>query len=268
MSLDTPATLPLHSRIFGHGPEQALALHCSLAHSGAWKGIAGALDDELSIQALDLPSHGRSPDWDGTGDLTEASLKAVLPYLDRPMHLIGHSYGGVLALMLALERPEYVKSISVYEPVLMAVANEDAPELGDWNREHMREVNGHIKAGDPAMAARLFMRVWGDGRRWDDLPAELREGSTRRITFIGDSQPAIMEDNQGVVARLGNIKAPLLVMDGGESPELMHIVQEGIAARVEGAVHRRFEGQAHMGPVTNPKDVAAEILSNIRRATP
>jgi pimeloyl-ACP methyl ester carboxylesterase len=266
MGLDGAAPLALHSREFGKGPRRALALHCSLAHSGAWKGVAAELEDELTITALDLPGHGRSPDWDHAGDLTAATFEAVLPFLDQPMDLIGHSYGGVIALKLAMARPDLVRSLSLFEPVLMAVAKEDLPEEWEWNRRHMAEVNGHIAAGDPAMGARLFMRVWGDGRKWDDLPEELRQGSTRRIGSIGASQPAISEDNGGVVPRLSEIDAPAVVMDGAESPALMHVVQDGIAARLRNARRVTFDGMAHMGPVTHPKSVAAEIRATLQQA--
>lgn len=260
---DYGQAMKLHARMFGTGPRQALALHCSLAHSGAWKGVAACLQERLTIKALDLPSHGRSPDWDGEGDMTDAAIAAILPHLNDPMDLIGHSYGGVLALRLAIEHPEMVRSLSLYEPVLMAVADYDAPAEADWNRTHMQEVNAHIKAGDPAMGARLFMRVWGDGRKWPDLPEELRRGAAQRIGFIGDSQPAIIDDNGRLVSRLQEISVPTLVMDGAMSPKLMHVVQDGIARRVPGARRVTFKGLAHMGPVTHPDLISAEIAQNL-----
>ncbi|MEQ9694898.1 alpha/beta hydrolase [Shimia sp. SDUM112013] len=266
MGLDTVAPLHLHARSFGHGPEPALALHCSLAHSGAWRGVAGALAEDMTVTALDLPSHGRSPDWDGQGDITDATVAAVRPFLGRPMHLIGHSYGGVIALRLAVQYPHLVKSVSLFEPVLMAVAREDGPEQAAWNAALMQTVMTEIAAGHPDRAARAFMRVWGDGRRWDDLPEDLRAGATRRITVIRDSEPSLGHDNWGLIPRLGEIQAPLVLMDGAESPALMKVVQDGIAARVHGARRKTFEGLAHMGPITHPKTVAAEILQNVRRA--
>ncbi|CAN0585902.1 unnamed protein product, partial [Ectocarpus sp. 12 AP-2014] len=65
----TCAPGPVHVTTLGQGPRQALAIHCTMARSGAWKGVARALDDIAEITAFDLPGHGQSADWDGQGDL-------------------------------------------------------------------------------------------------------------------------------------------------------------------------------------------------------
>lgn len=266
MSLDSYVAPQLHTRPFGHGPRKALALHCSLAHSGAWRGVAQELADDLAICALDLPGHGRSLEWDGQGDLTDAVVAAVIAHLTEPMDLIGHSYGGLLAVRIALERPDLVRSLSLFEPVLMSIAATDAPELAAWSDDHMGQVNAHVVSGDPAMGARLFLRLWGDGRPWDTLPEDLREGSTRRIGFIVSSQPAIAQDNRDLVSRLGQIKVPVLVMDGGKSPDVMKVVQDGLAARIGNARRVSFEDLGHMGPISHPVLVASEIRKNIARS--
>ncbi len=267
MKTDTmDAPLALYSRTFGSGPRKAVALHCSLAHSGAWRGVASHLEDELTITALDLPGHGKSPVWGGYGDLTHETLKALLPLITEPVDLIGHSFGGVLSLLIALEKPEMVRSLSLFEPVLMAVAREDAPEEHQWNSRHMAEINGYIDAGDPAMGARLFLRVWGDGRPWDRLPEELQKTATRLIPFIGASQPALSDDNANLIPRLGQINVPCVLMDGGQSPALMKTVQDGLAARIPNARRVTFESAGHMGPITHAAEVAAEIRKTMAEA--
>lgn len=257
--MDGPAPLSLFYRDLGTGPRKAIALHCSLAHSGAWKRVAAHLGEQLTIRAFDLPSHGQSPDWNGVGDLLDATVAAMLPHLNEPVDLIGHSFGGVVCLRLALERPEMVRSLSLFEPVLMAIARHDSPEEAAWNSTLMSEVSDFVAQGDRESAARTFMRVWGDGRKWADLPRDLREGSARRIGFITSSRAGIDLDQSGIVARLGQINVPVVLMDGGDSPPLMQVVQDGIAARIPGARRVTFAGQAHMGPITHAADVAREI---------
>ncbi|SHI63567.1 Pimeloyl-ACP methyl ester carboxylesterase [Shimia gijangensis] len=259
--------MKLFSRQYGQGARKAVALHCSLAHSGAWKQLASVLDRDLTITAVDLPGHGQSPDWDGQGDLTDAVVEAVLPFLGEPVDLIGHSYGGVVALRLAIEHPEKVRSLSLFEPVLMAVSSLDNPDEAAWNEGLMAEIDAELTKGDAEAAARLFMRVWGDGRRWADLPRELRKGSARRIGFIGSSRPAIDQDNRGLIPRLQAVSVPAVVMDGAQSPSLMKVVQDGIARRLGNARRVTFDGLAHMGPITHPHLVADEIRRTLAEAT-
>ena len=159
-----------------------------------------------------------------------------------------------------------VRSLSLFEPVLMAIARTDGPEEAVWNDALMAEVGAYVANGDPETGARTFMRVWGDGRRWADLPNELREGSTRRIGFIASSRPGIDEDIGQIIPRLGQITVPTVLMDGADSPPLMKVVQNGIAARMPNARRVTFQGQAHMGPITHAADVAREIGVTLAQA--
>ncbi|MCP4819303.1 MAG: alpha/beta fold hydrolase, partial [Shimia sp.] len=104
-------------RRLGEGGRPALALHCNLGHSGAFRGIGAALADLVTIDAPDMPGHGRSAGYE-PGTLTgQQMLDAVVDRLDGPVDVIGHSYGGLLALRLAIERPDLVMSLSLFEPV-------------------------------------------------------------------------------------------------------------------------------------------------------
>ncbi|MCW8843760.1 MAG: alpha/beta hydrolase [Rhodobacteraceae bacterium] len=266
MTIHRTGAQALYARHYGTGPRKALALHCSLAHSGAWRGVADRLSDTLSITALDLPGHGQSPAWSGDGDLVLETLEAVLPFVTEPVDLIGHSFGGVLSLLIALERPEMVRSLSLFEPVLMAVSREEDHEEHKWNQALMDKIDANIAAGEPDKGARAFLRVWGDGRPWDKLPDDLRESATRLIPFISASQPMLADDAAGIIPRLGSIDIPCVLMRGETSPDLMRVVQNGLAAKMPRARRVCIAGAGHMGPITHPAEVATEIRKTLSEA--
>ena len=92
------------------GARPVLALHCSLAHSGAWSGLAEALSG-VAITATDQVGHGRAEAWDGQSSLHDrvtADSIAVAEHLGQgaPIDLFGHSFGGTVALRIALQRPD------------------------------------------------------------------------------------------------------------------------------------------------------------------
>ena len=73
----------VYHRSFGTGARTVLAVHCSLAHSGAWRGLVAALGEELvRVEAFDMLSHGKSPDWDGQGLLQQRNAEAGLLLLE------------------------------------------------------------------------------------------------------------------------------------------------------------------------------------------
>ena len=127
-------TRGLYVRRIGQGARRVLAFHCSLAHSGTWRGLAAEFDNDVTLIAPDMYAHGQSPDLPVGQHLQEAMVDAASTLLDQPTDLWGHSFGGAIALRLALRKPELVRSIVLFEPILLAVAVADAPDLAEADR--------------------------------------------------------------------------------------------------------------------------------------
>ncbi|MGH1465959.1 MAG: alpha/beta fold hydrolase [Cognatishimia sp.] len=250
-------------RSLGTGENTALALHCSLAHSGAWRGVSDALSPQLSLRTLDFPGHGKSQDWDGSGDFADCAFTAAATGLVAPTDIVAHSFGAYIALRLAAEFPDKVRRLVLYEPVFFAVLNDTHLELAARNNAEMRHIAGLIALGDTALAARLFLRIWGDGTPWQDLSKEVQDSFVRGIHLTCAIQPAIAEDNADLLPRLSTIKAPVLLIDGGQSPEYMPKVQNILAKLLPNAKRSTVLGARHMGPITHATEVAGQILKHL-----
>ena len=251
-------------RRFGEGSgEPALLLHCSLAHSGAWSGVAARLGGLLDMTTMDLPGHGRSPDWDRARDFhaqATAMARAALPEAPGGVHAVGHSFGATVALRLALEGAP-VRSLTLIEPVLFAAAREAGDPAHAAHLQAFAPIEEAFQAGDRETAARLFSRAWGTGQPWDALPAAQRAYLTDRIHLILAGTPALEEDLAGLLApgRLEALRVPALLIEGARSPAVAGATQAALAARLAGARRVVIEGAGHMAPITHP-DVVAEAI--------
>jgi len=257
----------IYSQNWGKGDQRALMLHCSLASSDAWRGLAGHLAGGLSLTGIDFPGHGRSPDWDGQGDYHTACTAAALAALDGPMHLIGHSLGATVALRLAVERPELVRALVLIEPVFFAAAKGlDAYAAFE---EDVAPFAKAFEAGQNEDAARMFTDLWGTGAAWQDLPAALRQSFVDRIGLIPATEGALYHDNAGVVAdgKIEAITCPVLLIEGDQSPAIINAINGVLAERLPDATRGGVKGAAHMVPITHAGQVAAEIRQFLRGAT-
>lgn len=249
-----------NARHWGQGGDPALLLHCSLAHSGAWDGVARALSDRLRLTAPDLVGHGRGPARDPARDYHDHCTEVALAYLPTaPCHLIGHSFGATVALRLALDHPERIATLTLIEPVLFAAAR-GGP---DWAAHvaAMAGIGPLLAAGDAVGAARDFLAQWGGGGPLDAMPSAQRAYMIDRIWVIPASAPALEEDSSLLLPRLGQLTCPVLLIEGETSPPVIAEIQSALASAIPQARSAVIPGAGHMAPITHPAEVAGAIAA-------
>lgn len=256
---------PTFWQVFGTGARPALAVHCSLASSNAWAGVADRLADRLTLTAFDLPGHGRSAPWPGEGDFLTLVAQIAASFVEAPLDLIGHSFGAVAALRLAIAAPEAVRSLTLVEPVLFAAVM-DTPE---WN-ENLRVMERYrmaLAAGERERAAEAFSAVWGSGQPWERMGKADRDVITGRIGLIEAGTPALFEDSGGILApdALESLDMPVLLIRGTASPPIIERIAEAIAARLPDVGIATVPGAGHMLPITHPAETAGLIGVNLDR---
>ena len=250
---------PTAVRHWGHGPRQALALHCSLAHSSAWAGLAAALP-EWRVTAPDLPGHGRSAPWDGGEGLHDVATRmgqALIEATGEPVDLIGHSFGATIALRLALEHPESVRRLVLIEPVLFSITRGSAEF--DAFASGYAAVDAATDA-TPAEAAALFHGVWGVGD-FVALPKMQQHYMIERMPLVRAQNPVLLDDAPGLVApeRLEGLGLPVLLMEGADSPPIIAAIHDRLAARLPGSRRHIQPGAGHMLPITHAAEVGVVV---------
>lgn len=266
MAQDIFAGLSTHWLRMGDGPREALFLHCSLAHLGAWQGVARGLSSDLSMLMMDLPSHGRTADANAAEDYQTQAVEVALALLKAeargPVDLVGHSFGATIALRLAQLAPDWVRSLTLIEPVLFAAVRHNAEfsRVESFMRGPFADA---MAAGDRIEAARLFNGVWGGATPWERLPDILREDMAARIHLIPASAPVTSEDIHGQAApgALEALKMPCLLIEGANSPAIIAAIHDVFEMRIPNVRRVVIEGAGHMAPISHPERVAAEILN-------
>ncbi|THD84956.1 alpha/beta hydrolase [Aliigemmobacter aestuarii] len=249
------------------GSRPVLALHCSLSHSGAWSGLVGHLAG-VTVTARDLPGHGRAPEWDGKTDLHTLATRCALTLAEgigggAPVDLLGHSFGATVALRIALERPELVRSLTLIEPVLFAAAR--AAGWPGWAvfEQEGQEMRCLLASGDREGATRVFLADWGAAVPFDDLPAALRKYMTDRIHLIPAQDDTLLRDAAGLLGfmRPEGLGLPVLLVEGADSPPVMAAILDELARRLPDTRRLVVPGAGHMVPITHPEPVARAIMA-------
>lgn len=127
----TAESFSLNVAQLGESGETVVFLHGLFGQGKNFTQIAKALSPELRSVLLDLPNHGAS-DWTQRFDYVEQA-DIVADHLRRtvaseaPVHLVGHSMGGKVAMVLALRHPELISRLAVVD--ISPVARESMGEF-------------------------------------------------------------------------------------------------------------------------------------------
>jgi pimeloyl-ACP methyl ester carboxylesterase len=131
------------------------------------------------------------------------------PFLQRQTHLIGHSYGGVIALLAAARRPELLRSLTVIEPPAFGAAR-GIPAADEF----MERIQDHWTRGprDPEEFLRGFLTLVGSSTPPGNVSPDLLQGARTLMVERPPSEAVIPFDE------LASAPFPKLVVSGGHSP--------------------------------------------------
>jgi len=250
----------------GAGPS-VVCLHCSASTSGQWRALMDSLADRFHVLAPDLYGCGKSPRWPETRPLwLDDQIELLAPVFERAgerFHLVGHSYGGAIALKAALRFPERLQSLVLYEPVLFAVLLRAEPQ-SDAARE-IASVRDDVTSLPPAAAAERFVDYWMGAGTWAATPEARR---TALVDAVQAQRPewhsAFYEPTPLEAFRA--LEVPTLLLTGERSTAAARGVARLLRSALPSLDFTELAGAGHMAPVTSPQRVNPLIERFLLRA--
>jgi pimeloyl-ACP methyl ester carboxylesterase len=193
-------------------------------------------------------------------------LEPVFERAGTPFALVGHSYGAAVALIAALQRPERLRALALYEPTMFSLVDADAapPNDADGIRHVATLAGAAAAAGDPGAAAGHFIDYWMGPGTWRAMPEPRRAPIEAAVANVQGWASALFGEPTPLAA-FAALQIPVLLMVGGASPASSRAVARllgGVLPRVEVV---EFEGLGHMGPITHPDVVNAAIAGFLDR---
>jgi lipase len=247
-----------------------IALHGTASDSQQWRSLTGWLSGRYRVIAPDLPGYGGSRAAGRGRVLTLHDIAASLRPLitaGTPVHLVGHSFGGAVALKAACLFPGHVRSLTLIEPAAFGALWSERGNSGqdsDALRTAARNSRVALAEGDAWEAMRHIIDFWNGEDAWERTSFRLRQILAAQVAQAHRDFDAL-EGDVTTAMDLAGVVCPSLSLRGTRSPQVTAAIAEHLRRRLPFVRHEEIEGAGHMLPLTDPHIVDPMIGNFLAR---
>jgi pimeloyl-ACP methyl ester carboxylesterase len=256
----------VYYELTGRSGDPAVLVHGSLVDHSTWASITPILAQSLTVLQYDRRGYGRSSPGSTADPVANdaADLAALLESLDLyPLHVITHSYGGPVALRLAADRPELVRSLSIHEPPMFGLLA-DEPSTAAAGSQFLfgiGQIANLVRAGDAARAAQAVVEIFSQTPgAWERLPPRARDEFAAHMDrwLVEYTDPASVRP---LGTPLAELLLPVLLSVGGQSPPFLRDIRTLLVRALANATPLDLPGAGHAPQVTHPAEFCGILLS-------
>lgn len=256
--IDVSGAGKLHYRETGDG-SPVLLIHGT--GGPAWFGSVDRFASRHRVVDYDRRGFGSSTPVSARGylDTQITDAIALLEKLGlRDSVVVGHSWGGLVALGLAIRAPELVSRLVLMEPPLHAKKSPTPAFLAAFIKvQLLRKFSGEQAAARAFFAFAMARR--GGPNTWDRLPSEAR------AEILRNAAGSLIELDAGTGeelsdAEVSSIRKPVLILKGASTQAIFQNVTDRLAAKLTHAQVRVLPAAGHMMQFDQPDEFEAAVL--------
>ncbi len=235
-----------------------------------WEGQIETVGRSLRAIAVSLSGFHPGPplpDSEFSAERHVAELTAFITGLGVPVHLVGHSRGGRIALNVAAHLNNAVRSLVLIEPggevdrnfLLPQPQAQAKPPAATDTRERAMVL---IQSGRREDGMRLYIDSGHGGGRWDRLTPEVK----RILLSNAETISGMARDRSSPLAEAParKIACPTLLIEGSDSPPIFSRVLDALETYLAKCRRHRVDGADHFLPWQQPAQVNRLLLEWLR----
>jgi 3-oxoadipate enol-lactonase len=249
--------IEMYYEITGQG-EPFLLIHGLGSSTRDWEDMIPFLSD-FQIITIDLRGHGRSskPKGPYSAKMFANDIISLLKKLEiSSAHILGISLGGGIALQIAVDYPEFVKTLIVINSTAEARADSFKMKMEAFKRKLIVRLVGMRKMGE-VLAPKLFIKPEQEEQRTKLIERWAENDKKAYIASFG----AIL--GWSVKKDLPNIKCPTLIIGSDEDYSPSEVKRE-YTALIPNAKFVEIEDARHAVTVEKPEELSNIVLDFLR----
>lgn len=243
-------------------------VHSSVAGARQWRRLMDDLKDGFRVRAVNLFGYGKTPPWSDLRPQTlhdQARLvEAVLPADAERFYLVGHSFGGSVAMKLAAQLSGRIGKLVLLEPNPVHLLAQSGRTAAYAEAMEMRNCIKRFGAsGEWATAAEKFADYWGGAGSWRDMQAGRREAFAQALKPNFFEWDAVTEETTSLQEWVRVLPRTTLVL---ADPSTVRPVREIVELLRQACPMWSFKDSSggHMAPLTRPDLINPIVAAFLR----
>ncbi|MDG1995640.1 MAG: alpha/beta hydrolase [Emcibacteraceae bacterium] len=231
-------------------------IHGSFANAKSWRKIIELNNFQNNSQQINLPGHGGLDDPSDFNNPTFETefnaIKAQTEYANNPVHLVGHSYGGVVSLAAALTKSFNVAKLTLFEPVAVSTMK----TFKDINavkivKQFIEEYRFAAKDGEKNACSRVI-DFWGGEGSFEMIPPHIQDAMASMTK--NNLRHWDLCDKQFPAELYKNLDIPVDIIYGSKSNEVAKSIAKNLFENLPDARLHQIEGASHFMITSHPKE--------------
>jgi len=252
----------------GSGPAVVL-LPGSCSTGAAWRPVIAAWGSQFRSVTTSLLGYGGTSERRTAGDpaisRNAEAMESVIRKAGGRVHLVGHSFGGLVALAVTLRNRVSLASLAIIEAPAVEILRESKEDEHYRVFRRMTEAYFADVAGGNPEAIAAMVDFYGGAGTFASWPPRARAYAveTTPVNILDWADAYGFRLSQALLATL---EIPLLVVRGGASPQAVQRANALICELAGNATLVTIDGASHFGIATHTIEIADRIAAHIHRA--
>lgn len=248
--------------------EKVILVHSSVAGAKQWRSLMEALAGDFHVIAVNLFGYGKTRAWDASRpQRLEDQARLLEPFLSEggQFSIVGHSFGGCVAMKAASLFKGQVRRLALIEPNPFYLLNEYGRTKAYAEALALRDlITSNGRAGTWEIAAEGFADYWTGAGSWNAMPEDRKTKFSDALKPNFHEWDAVMNEQTSLRDWDRDLPKDTTVLSAADTvhsiTELVALLQE----QVSGWTFERIDKGGHMAIMTKPEKLNPLVINALR----